>query len=236
MIALKTQFDDKRLSNAVATPTCSSCCCCCCCLATSIASSSLLAQRVGKEGEKHQVHNRHLLTILSALFVPITGALAYLGFWTINSLLATCTERTYNTIVHSAHGHADTYTVCTNPGAAAIWPLLIVAPMAVLWFLYSRVHIKKPVKRAALVTLLIAIAFTAEVFVGAALILTGIGGIAYLIMIPIIVGWISVWYHRHIGKEGSDSGTAPSIQAAYPLRKTTEFHDEDTTTKEEPSQ
>lgn len=237
MKALQTQFDDKRLSNAVATPTCSSCCCCCCCLATSIAASSLLAQRVGKEGEKHQVHNRHLLTVLSALFVPITGALVYLGFWTINSLLTTCTERTYDAIVHSAHSHTDTYTVCTNPGAVAIWPLLIIAPMLVLWFLYSRVHIEKPAKRAALVTVLIAIAFTAEFFGGAALILTGVGGIVYLIMIPIIVGWISVWYHRHIGKEVSDSGVAPSMQAAYPAQEqVTEHHDEDSTTTEEPPQ
>ncbi len=237
MKALQTQFDDKRLSNAVATPTCSSCCCCCCCLATSIASSSLLAQRIGKEGEKHQVHNRHLLTVLSALFVPITGALVYLGFWTINSFLATCTERTYDAVIHSTHSHANTYTVCTNPGAVAIWPLLIIVPMLVLWFLYSNVHIEKPIKRAALVTLLIAIAFTLEIFGGATLILTGVGGIVYLIMVPIIVGWISVWYHRHIGKEVSKIGVAPVVQAAYPAQEQImERHDEEAKSKYEPPQ
>lgn len=234
MKALQTQFDDKRLSNAVATPTCSSCCCCCCCLATSIAASSLLAQRVGKEGEKHQVHNRHLLTVLSALFVPLVGILVYLGFWIINSLLKTCTEKTYE--FSSSYG-PDTYTICTNPGAASIIPLLIIAPMLVLWFLYSRVHIEKPVKRAVLVTVLIAIAFSIEFFAGAFLILTGIGGIVYLIMVPVIIGWISVWYHRHIGKEVSDGGVAPTIQAAYPAQEqVTEHHDEDSTITEEPPQ
>lgn len=234
MKALQTQFDDKRLSSAVATPTCSSCCCCCCCLATSIASSTLLAQRVAKEGEKHQVFNRHMLTVLAALFVPIVGVLVYFGFWTINLLLRTCTEHTYE--FSSSYG-PDKYTVCTNPGAAWIIPLLIIAPFLVLLYLYARVHIENPLKRATLVTALIAVAFTAEFFGGAALILTGLGGIVYLIMIPIVVGWITVWYHRHLGKEVSDSGVAPSIQAAYPVQEQTmEHHDEDTTTKEEPPQ
>lgn len=196
MKTLQTQFDDKRLSNAVATPTCSSCCCCCCCLATAIASSTLLAQRVAKEGEKHQVSNRHLLTVLAALFVPITGALVYFGYWTINLLLRTCTDRTYE---FSGSLGSDHYTVCTNPGPAWIIPLLIIAPFLVLLYLYSRVRIENPLKRAILVTALIAVAFTAEFLGGAALILTGVGGIVYLIMIPIVVGWITVWYHRHYG-------------------------------------
>lgn len=232
MKALQTQFDDKKLSNAVATPTCSSCCCCCCCLATSIASSSLLAQRIGKEGEKHQVHNRHLLTVLAALFVPISGVLVYLGFWLLNNLLRTCTERSYE---FSSSLGRETYTVCTNPGAAWILPLMIIAPLLVLWFLYTQVHVEKPLKRATLVTTLIAIAFTAEFFGGAFLILTGVGGIVYLILIPIIVGWISVWYHRHIGKGVNDS-LVPSIQAAYPTEQSTEHHEEDSTRQEEPPQ
>lgn len=234
MKALQTQFDDKRLSSAVATPTCSSCCCCCCCLATSIASSTLLAQRVAKEGEKHQVFNRHLLTVLAALFVPITGALVYFGFWTINLLLRTCADKTYE---FSGSLGNDHYTVCTNPGAGLIIPLLIIAPFLVLLYLYARVRIENPLKRATLVTALIAVAFTAEFFAGAALILTGVGGIVYLIMVPIVVGWITVWYHRHIGKEVSDSGATASIQAAYPAQEqATEHHDEKPTTTEEPPQ
>lgn len=234
MKALQTQFDDKRLSNAVATPTCSSCCCCCCCLATSIASSTLLAQRVAKEGEKHQVFNRHMLTVLAALFVPITGALVYFGFWTINLLLRTCTEHSYKL---SGSIGRETYNVCTNPGSASIFPLLIIAPFLVLLYIYARVHIEKPLKRATLVTALIVVAFTAEFFGGAALILTGVGGIVYLIMVPFVVGWITVWYHRHIGKEVSDSGIAPTIQAAYPAQEqATEHHDQESTNTPEPPQ
>ncbi len=213
MKALPTQFDNHRLSSAVATPTCSSCCCCCCCLATSIGASSLLAQRIGREGEKHQIPHRHLLTTLSALFVPIVGLLVYMGFWTINSLLTTCTERYYN----NRYGYLpDSYTICTNPGSAAIAPLLLIAPFLVLWFLYSRVQIHNPARRALLVTVLIAIAFSLEFVGGAALILftAGIGGIAYLALVPVIIGWISVWYHRHIGKEVTDPPQKPPAAAS----------------------
>jgi hypothetical protein len=214
MKALQTQFDNQRLSSAVATPTCSSCCCCCCCLATSVAASSLLAQRVGKEGEKHQIEHRHLYTVLAALFVPIVGLLVYLGFWTINSFLSSCTNRSYS-------DGGEIYSVCTNPGAATIWPLLFIVPMVVLWFLYSRVHIEQPVKRAAWVTALIAVAFTVELFAGAVLILTGAGGIVYLILVPLIVGWISKWYHNHLGKESAEQGAAltPAALPSVPLEQ-----------------
>lgn len=236
MKTLQTQFDDKRLSNAVATPTCSSCCCCCCCLATSIASSTLLVQRVAKEGEKHQVPNRHLLSALASLFMPIVGILVYVGFWTINTLLRTCTEHSYR-FTPSSTGQQSYTTACTNPGSASIIPLLIIVPFLVLLYLYSRVRIEKPLKRAILVTILIAVAFTAEFFGGAILILTGVGGIFYLVMVPIIVGWITAWYHLHIGKEVSKNGPVAAGQAAYPVPvPTKEHHDEDQTTREEPPQ
>ncbi len=230
MKALATQFDNKRLSSAVATPTCSSCCCCCCCLATSIASSTLLAQRIGKEGEKHQVFNRHLLTVLAALFVPIVGVLVYLGFWTINKLLRTCAEHSYHSLVGQ-----ESYTVCTNPGAGWIIPLLIIVPFLVLLYLYTRVHIKNPLKRAALVTALIAVAFTAELFGGAVLITTGVGGIVYLVLIPIVVGWITVWYHQHLGKEVVTE-TTPSIQPVYPAEQLIENSEEYAKEPEDSSQ
>jgi len=175
-----------------------------------------------------------MLTVLAALFVPITGAIVYFGFWTINLILRTCTDQTYNYSGSIGNQH---YTVCTNPGATWIIPLLIIAPFLVLSYLYARVHIKNPLKRATLVTALIAIAFMAEFFVGAALILTGVGGIVYLIMVPIVVGWITVWYHRHIGKEVSDVGVAPSVQAAYPPQvQSKEHHDEESKTTEKPPQ
>lgn len=232
MKALQTQFDTRRLSNAVATPTCSSCCCCCCCLATSIASSTLLAQRVAKEGENHQVFNRHMLTILAALFVPIVGALVYFGFWTINTILRTCTEHTYEFATSVGN---ESYTVCTNPGSTWIIPLLIIMPFLVLLYLYARVHIQHPIRRALLVTTLIAIAFTLEFIAGAALILTGFGGLVYLLMVPVIVGWITIWYHRHLGRETSNSIAQPS-QAAAMTPVVNEQPNENPATTEEPPQ
>jgi len=226
MKALPTQFDNKRLSSAVATPTCSSCCCCCCCLATSVTASTLLAQRIAKEGKKHQVFNRNVLTVLAALFVPIVAALVYFGFWTINMLLRRCTDRTYG-----ISGYSDQhYTVCTNPGAAWIIPLLIIAPFLVLLYLYARVRMRNPLGRATLVTALIAVAFTAEFFGGAILILTGVGGIVYIILVPVIIGWITVWYHRHLGKE------ANNVAPAYPAESIMDHHEADPTNPNEPPQ
>lgn len=251
MKALQTQFDNRRLASAVATPTCSSCCCCCCCLATSVSASSLLAQRIAKEGEAHQVPERHLFTTLAALFVPIVAALVYFGAWAINTLLRNCQSRGYE--FYGSLG-GERYQVCTNPGVTAVIPLLIVVPFLVLWFLYGRVHMPKPGRRAFLVTLLIAVAFIAEFFGGAVLILTGVGGIVYLCLVPIIIGWISVWYHRHLGRDmpmtksqsiptvpqaqvlasssplGSSAGTDVPVfpNAASPNQNLTEPHDDTT--------
>jgi hypothetical protein len=102
------------------------------------------------------------------------------------------------------------YTICTNPASTTAIPLAIGVAFAVLAYLYFRVHVPKPFARAALVTVLIAVAFAGEVFGGAALILTGFGGIFYLIMIPIVVGWITVWYHRHLSSETDDTLGGPT--------------------------
>lgn len=209
MKTLQTQFDAKRLSTAVATPTCSSCCCCCCCLATTLSTSSLLAQRINKESTKKQMPSSTLLTVLAALFVPVVGVLVYFGFWTINMLFKTCTERSYG----GTYGGSNTYTVCTNPAAGWLIPLLIIVPCLVLWFLYRQVAIRNPFNRAMLVTFLVAVAFVAEFFGGAALILTGVGGIVYLLLVPVIIGWISVWYHNHIGAEVDMTPAAASAAA-----------------------
>lgn len=197
MKALQTQFDDKRLSNAVATPTCSSCCCCCCCLATSIASSTLLAQSVAKEGEKHHIINRRRFTVIAALFVPIVGGLAYFAFWTIDLFTKTCIESPYWLSNRYA---PNTHLVCENLDARWMIPLLIMMLFLVLLYLYTQVHIKQSAARAALMTALIAIAFTVELFGGATLIFTGVG-VVYLIMIPIVVGSITVWHYRHLRKK-----------------------------------
>lgn len=198
MLALATQFDDRRLASAVATPTCSSCCCCCCCLATSIATSSLLAQRISKEGKRQNIPNRGLLTFLAALFIPLVAAIEYFGAWFINGLFSRCTTRVIEPILGQS---GDSYRVCTNAGSTVALPLIVLGPVLILWFLYSRVKIEHPIKRAILVTALFFLAFVLEVAAGAPLILTGVGGIVYLIMVPVIVGWITVWYHRHLGRE-----------------------------------
>jgi len=70
MKALPTQFDDARLTSAVATPTCSSCCCCCCCVATVISSSITPTQRVHRGGRENSVRYRRLLTVL-AVVIPL---------------------------------------------------------------------------------------------------------------------------------------------------------------------
>ena len=202
MKALATQFDDRRLSNAVATPICSSCCCCCCCLATSVASSSLLAQRIAKEGEEKQVPNRHILTVFGALFLPITGLLVYLAFWSVNSFL-------------QVGCNPEVVSTCGSASTSAIIPLIFIVPTLILWFLYSQVSMKNPGLRALGIMALITLAFVVEFFAGAAMILTGVGGIVYLILVPIIIGWISVWYHRHLGRKDTVK-TDVSIAAPKP--------------------
>jgi hypothetical protein len=237
MKALVTQFDDKRLSNAVATPTCSSCCCCCCCLATTIASSSLLAQRISKEGKKLQIPDRKLLTLLAALFAPVTAALVYFGFWSINSLLRTCSDQSF---VFSGTVINEPYTTCTNPGSAFIFPLVAIVPFLVIFYLYKRVHIEKPLKRSLLVTSLIATSFAIEAAIGASLIFSGVGIIFYIIMIPVVIGWISIWYHRHIGKEVSkellNTSTPQTEHTQLPSQDQKIDKHEESTNTEEPSQ
>jgi uncharacterized membrane protein len=228
MKALQTQFDDKRLSNAVATPTCSSCCCCCCCLATSIASSTLLAKRISKEGEKHQIPDRRILTILAALFIPMIGAIVYFGFWMINLFWKKCNIYKYNTPDYFGDNH---YTFCTTPGAKFIFPLLITAPFIILLYLYIRVHIKKPLKRALMVTALTELAFIVEMISIAFIVFTlkYLGIILYLAMVPSVIRSITIWYHKSIGKEVSDSTLAVSKQD---IEKTTNLYDEESTNTE----
>lgn len=215
MKALPTQFDDRRLATAVATPTCSSCCCCCCCLATSIASSSLLSQKIAKEGEKHNIQNRHLLAVLAALFIPIAGFLVYTSYWIINIVFRNCQQVTETL----SWGGETTYTSCNNPGGFLLTPLMFIIPLCILWYLYTTVQISRPFGRAVLVMILICILGAAEAFAGATLILTGVGGLGYLVAIPIIVGWISLLYHRHLGKDSAVK-TSQNVSWQVPLQQT----------------
>jgi len=187
MKALANQFDDSRLTNAVATPTCSSCCCCCCCLATMVTSSALLSSRVNKEAKIKAIPHRALLTIIAALFIPISAFLTYLGFWTISILLRSCTTETYGLSNYPTE-------VCTNPGAGMIAPLMIILNVIILTFLYKKVRMKKPLVRSLLVMSLISFAFGIE-FAGGAITILAFSP-AYLAVAVAISLTIIIFYRK----------------------------------------
>lgn len=159
-----------------------------------ISSSSLLAQRINREAKAHHTSDRAGLTILAALFVPVVLALVYGIFRVLSSILQDCTTRTYSSPSMSGYS----YQVCRNPANALLLPIAIGSLVFVLWYLYKRVGIEGPLKRSLLVATLFSIAFTAEFFGGAMLILTGVGGIVYLCLVPVVIGWLSVWYNKHL--------------------------------------
>ncbi len=198
MKTLTTQFERNPFGATVATPTCSSCCCCCCCLAATISTSSLLAQRINKEAKAIELRHRRWWVALAALFLPITGGITYVFSWIIPRLTQNCWN-------HFDDYSGDTLRVCAPSDDVAA--LIVVAAISIIGFvalLYWRVKFPRPLGRAVLVTVLYVAAFMLELIGGAALILTGAGGVVYLILVPVIVGWISAWYHRHLGKDMPD--------------------------------
>lgn len=209
MKALPTQFDDRSLSGAVATPTCGGCCCCCCCcLATTITSTSLLTQRIAKDTKTNNIANRGWLIALAVLIGPITTLVSVIVNY-MDSLIAT---------------NLSILNVQANLILGILTPFALL--LLALRYLYGQVHVNKPLKRAILVTVLISVAFVLEFFGGAFLILNGIGGIIYLLIVPVIVGWINVWYYRHLGKETNDSvALAATIQPAYTEVQLVDNHD-----------
>ena len=194
MKRLVTQFDNGLSGVAIATPTCSSCCCCCCCLATSIASSSLLARRVRVETLRKKIVGSASLTALAALFIPVTGVLVYAVYKLIN-LSQKCMVSTINYGTPTSYGGVQSYSypVCTRPAYSAIPILSFVMPVLVLTYIYTRAKMQKPLLRGFVVTIFIGILMAAEAWGGALLILTGVGGIAYLISIPFLIGIINVY-------------------------------------------
>lgn len=205
MKALITQFDNKRLSSTVATPTCSSsCCCCCCCLATTLSSTSLLTQQVSEETKKNQVPHRMLLSVLAALYIPISAGLVALGYLIIDNLFKTCYQKT-----NYDFGNAvDTHTVCKSPNNFWIVLIAVLSVFSILYFLYLKIRIKRPLMRASLVTLLVGLAFGAEFIIGGLLIL-GNSTILYIISVPMIVIFFSVIYHRYLNIKRLNSQTPP---------------------------
>jgi len=77
-------------------------------------------------------------------------------------------------------------------------PIALVASILVLSYLYARVKMGKSILRAVVVTLIISVAFTVEFFGGAILILTGVGGIVYLCLIPFLYGAVQRFYSRKV--------------------------------------
>lgn len=181
-----SQFDSGKLTEAVATPTCSSCCCCCCCLTTAAASSSILTKRILVETKNNKSSFRGLLVTASALFVPLSLALGYFGYWTINTVFGSCETRTY-TYSSLLRDEPTTYQACTEPAARLILPIIVLSPFLILGFLYTKAKIPHPWRRAFFAMLLISLGFVIEFFVGASLILSS-AGLGYLIAIPFL--WI----------------------------------------------
>lgn len=239
MKALPTQFDDRSLSSAVATPTCGGCCCCCCCcLATTITSTSLLTQRIAKDTKTNNIANSGWLIALAVLIWPITtlvsGMVNYIG-----DLIST------NLLIFQ---HTPILGVLTT----------FVLLLLVLRYLYGQVHVNKPLKRAILVTVLISVAFVLEFFGGAFLILTGFGGIVttispdgdidmftilglYIIIAVAVAVWVSIWYYRRYNKKIAAIGqpmqmTSPEVQLTENHVENSTKPDETTPTPQEPPQ
>ncbi len=217
MKRLPTQFDSGQFGETVATPTCSSCCCCCCCLATSITTSSLLAQRINKEAKRHNLVDRVPLTIAAALFIPISVLIGLGMYRLINAIFSTCRTITYP---GSSRFNIPSYETCTNPAAGLALPIALLATFLVLWYLYVRIHIKRPGLRAILITIVFGIGFAIEFWAGmmAILFTAGVGGVIYLFMIPVISGFISAWYFKHLRAEEKDLSSDPKppiAQSSY---------------------
>ena len=72
MKAIRTQFDQKGFSGAVATPTCSSCCCCCCCIASYVGVSTLAVNEVNKASLKEpSVRKARVALYILAFILPV---------------------------------------------------------------------------------------------------------------------------------------------------------------------
>ena len=185
MRAKPTQFDDKKLSNTVATPTCSSCCCCCCCLATSVAGSVVLAQDISKEADIHQVPNKQVYVLLAALFLPISALTIYV------------TNSIFLAIVKSACSSDEFTSSCAlsvmfiRNSMFGLLGLSALVSFLIVYFLFKKVLAENPIRKSIVFLVLFSVAFAVELFVGGSLILsTGGGGIfPYLILVPLVVLW-----------------------------------------------
>jgi hypothetical protein len=155
-----------------------------------------LARRINKEVREKRVKDPIGLTLLAALFLPVIGAITYLLIFAINSNFGKCIQQTYD----NGLGGSNSYQYCSTPGTSPyiIIPIVLLVAIFVLSYLYVRVRMGRPVLRAVIVTAIVATAFVAEGIGGAMLILTGVGGIAYLIAIPFLFAAVQRFYSRNV--------------------------------------
>lgn len=136
------------------------------------------------------------LTLLAALFLPVIGVITYMLIFAINNNFGKCIQQTYD----NGLGGSDSYQYCSTPGTSpyVVIPIVLLVAIFVLSYLYVRVKMGKPVLRAVIVTTIVATAFVAEGIGGAILILTGVGGIVYLIAIPFLFAAVQRFYSRKV--------------------------------------
>lgn len=199
MKPLATQFETGRMASAVATPTCSSCCCCCCCLATTAVSTTLLAQRVSREGQRNDVRYKTLHTVLAVLVVPVALLLWGLLWLAIEGIMAALPDGTCDRV------QFDPYGSC-QPIYEASWVVVgVLAPVLVVWFLFARVRVSRPFRSAAIVTLVTVVAFALEFAAGAGFILVtqGGGAFVYLLLVPFIVYGALKWQSKRQARDAN---------------------------------
>jgi len=155
-----------------------------------------LARRINKEAREKRIKDPIGLTLLAALFLPVIGVITYLLIFAINSNFGKCIQQTYD----NGLGGTNSYQYCSTPGTSPyiIIPVVLLVAIFVLSYLYVRVKMGKPILRAVIVTAIVATAFVAEGIGGAILILTGVGGVVYLIAIPFLLAAVQRFYSRKI--------------------------------------
>ena len=152
-----------------------------------------MARRVDAEAKAKRIRDPNGLTLLAALFLPVTATLTYLILGVINHYVGRCSW-----IVERNAGYS--YQYCSQPANAlyVLIPVAVLVNILVLAYLYTRVKMPRPALRAIIVTSVVWLAFIAEGIGGAMLILTGVGGIVYICLIPILYGAVQRFYSQKV--------------------------------------
>lgn len=199
MKALTTQFDDGKLSNTVATPTCCCCCCCCCCLTTSVLATTTLTKSISKNCNENKDDRKPLLATLAALTIPMSLMLsqAFIG------MLISSASTNYESNLMG--------NFIDQLGSRFVAFLIIYLLMILGLFIISRKE--KPIINSIIFIIVFSIAVIAEAFAGMLLILTN--PIIYLVVsITIIVLVLATQNRKEAkAKNKSESFFEPAFQA-----------------------